>query len=69
LTLILYEEVQNYSFVELPHSKETGWGGKVCLVILQWQLGDRYFLIMDNNNPGKYSKWIMMQILMMMEIN
>lgn len=55
--LIVYEkEVLITVFVELPHSKETGWGGKGLAGHSAMAIGERYFDYGPNNAPGKYSE-------------
>jgi len=55
--LILYEkEVLITVIVELPHSKETGWGAKGLAGHSAMAIGERYFDYGPNNNPGTYSE-------------
>lgn len=55
--LIVYEkEVLITVFVELPHSKETGWGAKGLAGHSAMAIGARYFDYGPNNTPGTYSE-------------
>ncbi len=55
--LIVYEkEVLITVFVELPHSKETGWGAKGLAGHSAIAIGDRYFDYGPNKAPGIYSE-------------
>jgi len=55
--LILYEkEVLITVLIELPHSKETGWGAKGLAGHSAMAIGERYFDYGPNNTPGTYSE-------------
>ncbi|KIC03691.1 hypothetical protein OA88_02770 [Flavobacterium sp. JRM] len=55
--LIIYEkEVKITVFVELPHSKETGWGAKGLAGHSAMAIGEKYFDYGPNNTPGIYSE-------------
>uniref|UniRef100_UPI0039A4C6C1 hypothetical protein n=1 Tax=Ornithobacterium rhinotracheale TaxID=28251 RepID=UPI0039A4C6C1 len=55
--LILYEkEVIITVIIELPHSRETGWGAKGLAGHSAMAIGDRYFDYGPNNEPNIYSE-------------
>lgn len=55
--LILYEkEVLITVIIELPHSKETGWGAKGLAGHTGMAVGDKYFDYGPNNKPNTYSE-------------
>lgn len=55
--LIIFEkEVLITVIIELPHSKEMGWGAKGLAGHSAMAIGERYFDYGPNNNPGIYSE-------------
>lgn len=53
---IFEKEILITVIVELPHSKESGWGAKGLAGHSAMAIGDRYFDYGPNNNPGTYSE-------------
>jgi hypothetical protein len=54
--IVSEKEVKITVFIELPHSLETGWGGKGLAGHSAMAIGERYFDYGPNNTPGKYSE-------------
>jgi len=54
--LVDEKEVKITVLIELPHSKETGWGAKGLAGHSAMAIGERYFDYGPNNRPGTYSE-------------